>query len=339
VVWSHSSRRGTSGFPKDATLVRRGSYEYYRALATAEYWVDNYGFPRICPPRPETTYVQTWHGTPLKTLFFDTPRVRGLSQEEQDDWQEYVDRWDYVVIPNDYYANTFLRSSNSRAVPIRAGLPRNDVLVNGNDPGTIARLKRELGLPTDRKIVLYAPTYRPRPGPGAPRFQYPELAELAEGLGEDYFLVLRQHYYRRAMRVPPNLAWFARDLSRVDEMAQLLLVSDVLVTDYSSVAFDYALLRRPMVFYAPDLEQYAHVEPRTYVDLADIAPGPVVESTEELVEAVRKSLDGQEAFSEAYEEFFRRFCAAETGRAAEIVVEQVWGPAGSSGGSSGQAPA
>jgi CDP-glycerol glycerophosphotransferase len=325
VVWSYSARRGTTGFPKDAKLVQRGSYEYYRVLATAQYWVDNYGFPKPCPPRPETTYVQTWHGTPLKTLFFDTPRVRALPKEEQDDWQEFLDRWDYVVIPNDYYESTFLRSSNSRAVPIRAGLPRNDVLVNRQDPATIARLKRELGLPTDRRIVLYAPTYRPRREPGAPLFRYPDLAELAEGLGEDHFLVLRQHYYRRAMRVPPALSWFARDLSRTDEMSHLLLVSDVLVTDYSSVAFDYALLRRPMVFYAPDLEHYAQVDPRTYVDLGDVAPGPVVESTEELVEAVRKSRDGQDGTSAAYQAFYRRFCAAENGRAAEMVVEAVWG--------------
>jgi CDP-glycerol glycerophosphotransferase len=216
-------------------------------------------------------------------------------------------------------------------VQIRAGLPRNDVLVTRNDQATIARLKRELGLPTDRKIVLYAPTYRSRPAPGAPDFQYPDLTELAKGLGEDHFLLLRQHYYRPGMRVPPSLAWFAKDVSRVDEMADLLLVSDVLVTDYSSVAFDYAFLRRPMVFYAPDLDYYANVDPGTYVDLAKVAPGPVVASTEEIVEAVRAAGDGPGEYTEAYEEFYKRFCAAENGRAAEMVVEQVWGPGRSAG--------
>jgi CDP-glycerol glycerophosphotransferase len=330
-VWSYSSWRGSSGFPKDASLVRRGSYEYFKVLATAEYWVDNFGFPKAYPPRAETTYVQTWHGTPLKTLFFDTPRVRDLSPEEKDGWQEFVDRWDYVVIPNDYYASTFLRSTNTRALPIRAGLPRNDVLVNGNDPATVERLKRELGLPTDRRIVLYAPTYRSRPLPGAPTFRYPDVAELAEALGEEHFLLLRQHYYRPAMRVPPSLAWFARDVSKEDEMANLLLVSDVLVTDYSSVAFDYGLLRRPMVFYAPDLDHYSHVDPRTYLDLADVAPGPIVESTEELIEAVRRSRDGHGSYAEAYEAFYQRFCGAENGRGAETVVEQVWGPSRAGG--------
>ena len=241
--------------------------------------------------------MQTWHGTPLKTLFFDTPRVRALPKEEQDDWQEFLDRWDYVVIPNDYYEGTFLRSSNSRAVPIRAGLPRNDVLVNRQDPATIARLKRELGLPTDRRIVLYAPTYRPRREPGAPLFRYPDLAELAEALGEDHFLVLRQHYYRRAMRVPPALSWFARDLSRTDEIGA--------PAPGQRRAGDGLLLRRVRLRLAaasdgllrPDLEHYAQVDPRTYVDLADVAPGPIVESTEELVEAVRKSRDGQDGTS------------------------------------------
>jgi CDP-glycerol glycerophosphotransferase len=286
--------------------------------------VDNYGFPRACPPRRGTTYVQTWHGTPLKTLFFDTPKVRELSRKEQDDWQEFVDRWDYVVVPNDYYASTFLRSANTRAEPIRAGLPRNDILVNGKDDGTVERLKRELGLPTDRRIVLYAPTYRSVGS--SPGFSYPDVTELARELGEDHFLLLRQHYYRRAMRVPPSLAWFTRDVSAVDEMSHLLLVSDVLVTDYSSVAFDYALLGRPMVFYAPDLEHYTHVEPCTYVDLAQVAPGPVVETTEQIIDAVRRSQATPDADAEAYQAFVKRFCAAENGRAAEMVVEQVWGP-------------
>jgi CDP-glycerol glycerophosphotransferase len=324
VVWSYAPRRGPSGFPADATLVRRGSYEYYRALATSEYWVDNYGLPRPCPPRPETTYVQTWHGTPFKTLFFDTPRVRRLPLKDQDSWQEFVDRWDYVVVPNDYYESTFLRSANARAVQIRTGLPRNDVLVTRNDAATVERLKRELALPTDRRIVLYAPTYRALGS--SPEFTYPDVPELAKALGEDHFLLLRQHYYRRAMQVPPTLAWFARDVSSVDEMSQLLLVSDVLVTDYSSVAFDYALLRRPMVFYAPDSDRYSHVDPRTYVDLADVAPGPVVETTEQIVDAVRRSQASPDADADAYEAFVRRFCAAENGRAAETVVERVWGP-------------
>jgi CDP-glycerol glycerophosphotransferase len=297
---------------------------YYKALATAGYWVDNYGLPRSCPPRSETTYVQTWHGTPLKTLFFDTPRVRALPLQEQDDWQEFLDRWDYVVVPNDYYAGTFLRSSNTRAVPIRAGLPRNDVLVTGNDSATIDRLKRQLGLPTDRRIVLYAPTYRP--APVAPEFRYPDLTELAAGLGEDHFVLLRQHYYRRAMTVPPSLSWFARDVSRLDEMSQLLLVSDVLLTDYSSVAFDYAFLQRPMVFYAPDLEQYTYVAPCTYVELDQIAPGPLVRTTEEIIDAVRRTKTCPDAYAKEYEAFFERFCAADNGRAAEKVVEAVWGP-------------
>jgi CDP-glycerol glycerophosphotransferase len=324
VVWSYSARRGPSGFPKDARLVRRGSLAYYKALATAGYWVDNYGLPRTCPPRSETTYVQTWHGTPLKTLFFDTPRVRDLPPEEQDAWQEFLDRWDYVVVPNDYYAGTFLRSSNTGAVPIRAGLPRNDVLVRGNDSANIDRLKRQLGLPTDRRIVLYAPTYRP--APVAPEFRFPDLTELAAGLGEDHFVLLRQHYYRRAMKVPPSLSWFARDVSRLDEMSQLLLVSDVLVTDYSSVCFDYALLGRPMVFYVPDLEQYTHVAPCTYVELEQIAPGPLVRTTEEIVDAVRGTQTCADAYAKEYEAFFQRFCAADNGRAAETVVEAVWGP-------------
>jgi CDP-glycerol glycerophosphotransferase len=86
-----------------------------------------------------------------------------------------------------------------------------------------------------------------------------------------------------------------------------------------------------MVFYAPDLDHYSHVDPRTYLDLADVAPGPIVESTEELIEAVRRSRDGHGSYAEAYEAFYQRFCGAENGRGAETVVEQVWGPSRAGG--------
>lgn len=323
-VWSYAPSRGREGFPKDSDLVRRESWAYYRTLARAGYWVDNYGFPHPCPPRKATTYVQTWHGTPLKMVLLDLERIQQLPARGRRLWQGFADRWDYVVVPNDYYRGTFLRGSNTAAQEIHVGFPRNDVLVSGSSSADVEAVKQQLGLPLDRTIVLYTPTWR-RAAAGVP-LEFPNLAEMAEALGDEYYLLVRQHYYRRGIDVPQELAWFARDVSAFDETSTLLLASDVLVTDFSSVAFDYALLDRPMIFYVPDYDFYTRVEPRTYVDLADVAPGPLVSDTQELVAAIRRTDQDRATYAEAHKEFSTRYCAADNGRAGEVVVERVWGP-------------
>jgi CDP-glycerol glycerophosphotransferase len=323
-VWSYAGARGRQGFPKDSELVRRESWRYYRTLARAAYWVDNYGFPKPCPPRRATTYVQTWHGTPLKMVLLDLERIQQLPARGRRFWQEFVDRWDYVVVPNDYYRGTFVRGSNTAAQEIRAGLPRNDVLVTRSSPADAEAVKRQLGIPLDRTVLLYTPTWR-RAAAGVP-LTLPNLTEMAAALGDEYYLLVRQHYYRPSIDVPQELAWFARDVSGLDETSTLLLAADVLVTDFSSVAFDYAFLGRPMIFYVPDYEFYTRVEPRTYINLAEVAPGPLVSDTAELVAAIRRTNEDRVTYSEAYKQFFDRYCAADNGRAGEIVVDRVWGP-------------
>src|SRR5207244_2537271 len=98
----------------------------------------------------------------------------------------------------------------------------------------------------------------------------------------------------------------------------LLLAADVLVSDFSSVTFDFAFLGRPMIFYVPDYEFYTRVEPRTYIDLAEVAPGPLVSDTEELVAAIRRMDEDRPTYAEAYKRFFTRYCDADNGRAGEI---------------------
>ena len=153
----------------------------------------------------------------------------------------------------------------------------------------------------------------------------PNLREMAEALGDEYYLLVRQHYYRGEIKVSQELAWFARDVSNLDETSTLLLAADILVTDFSSVAFDYAFLGRPMIFYVPDYEFYTRVEPRTYINLAEVAPGPLVSDTAGLVAAIQRTDEDKATYSEAYKQFFDRYCAADNGHAGEMVVDRVWG--------------
>ena len=144
---------------------------------------------------------------------------------------------------------------------------------------------------------------------------------MERALGDDVHFLVRPHYLE-GYKLPPKHAGFATDVSRHHDVTELLLIADVLVTDYSSVMFDFANTGRPMVFYTYDYEDYTRDERGTYLDLARVAPGPLVEDTAGLVAALR-TVDGmREAYAERYAAFRERFCEYETGRAAEHVVKE-----------------
>ena len=322
-VWSYARR--PDGFPADCRLVRRESWRYVHDLARAEFWVDNQGFPRMFSRRPETTYIQTWHGTPLKRMGFDSPALERASAATRRVHKAMMKRWSALLVPSEYFVETFVKSYGYQGPLVRSGLPRNDLLVRGVDRDWLEAKKRELGLPTDRRLVLYCPTFRDR----ARRLETPydlpiDLEQARRAIGDDVYLLLRTHYldsYRLSGRFAP----FAADVSKHHDVTELMLVADVLVTDYSSVMFDFANTGRPMVFYTYDYEDYVRDERGTYLDLPEIAPGPLVETTEGLVEALRAVDDDVEKYRDRYAEFRERFCGYETGRAAEGVVAEFFG--------------
>jgi CDP-glycerol glycerophosphotransferase len=319
-VWSYARR--TDGFPTDCRLVRRDSWRYVHDMARAELWVDNQGFPRTYSRRPETTYVQTWHGTPLKRMGFDSPALERAGAATRRVHKAMMKRWSALLVPSEYFVETFVKSYGYDGPLVRKGLPRNDLLVRGVDQEWVDGKKHELGLPSDRRLVLYCPTFRDR----ARRLETPydlpiDLEQARRALGDDVFLLLRTHYldsYKLSNRFAP----FAADVSKHHDVTELMLVADVLVTDYSSVMFDFANTGKPMVFFTYDYEDYVRDERGTYLDLPEIAPGPLVETTDALVEALRAVDDDFEKYAERYAEFRRRFCEYETGRSAEHVVDE-----------------
>ena len=320
-VWSHASR-SAAGFPTDVRLVMRESWRYYYALARAQFWVDNQGLPRHFTRRRETTYLQTWHGTPLKRMGFDSPALERASAATRRVHRAMMKRWSALLVPSEYFVETFVTSYGYEGRLVRHGLPRNDLLVRGVDQDWVTAKKRELNLPTDQRLVLYAPTFRDRARRLEKEFDLPfDIQVLSRELGGDVFLMLRTHYldaYKLSDRYRP----FAADLSRHHDVTELMLIADVLVTDYSSVMFDFANTGRPMVFYTHDYEDYVRDERGTYVDLREIAPGPLVADTESLVAALKDVDASHEKYSERYAAFRERFCQYETGHAAEHVVTE-----------------
>jgi CDP-glycerol glycerophosphotransferase len=148
-----------------------------------------------------------------------------------------------------------------------------------------------------------------------------DLEVMRRALADDTFLLIRTHYldrYSLSARYHP----FAADVSRHHDVTELMLVTDVLVTDYSSVMFDFANTGKPMVFYTYDYEDYVRDERGTYLDLPDVAPGPMAEDTEGLIAALRAVDTDRERWSERYAAFRKRFCEYETGHAADDVLER-----------------
>ncbi|WP_116021605.1 bifunctional glycosyltransferase/CDP-glycerol:glycerophosphate glycerophosphotransferase [Thermomonospora umbrina] len=323
VFWSYA--KTTHGFPRDARLVRRGSWAYYLALARAEFWVDDQGFPAGLRKRRGTKYVQTWHGSAFKRMGLDQPELKNAGRGEQQRFRRMVDRYDVFLVRSRHDVGTLAKGMGiapDKLLPV--GYPRNDPLVNGGDPKSLAALRRSLGL-DGRRVVLYAPTFRTgSDGRPAKHLELPfDPVRFARELGDTHVLLVRPHYLS-SVNLPPGARHAVRDVGGLPDVTPLLLLSDALVTDYSSVMFDYALLDRPMVFYATDLEEYVGRARGSYFDLAEHAPGPVLDDETALLETLA-DLDAQRAaHAERRRAFVARFGEYDRGDAARAVVERVF---------------
>jgi CDP-glycerol glycerophosphotransferase (TagB/SpsB family) len=321
-IWSYDG--DPTGFPDSVRLVKRMSWAYFHALATARFWVDNQGFPAEAVKRRGTTYIQTWHGSAYKHMGFDEPEVKLASAGAQARLRRMVGRFDCFLVRSEHDVRTLVRGLGVRAEPLRVGYPRNDALVTGGDPAALDRLRAGLGLEDGRRIVLYAPTFR-KDANGTLSSGVPfDTDRFVRELGDRYILLVRAHYFD-GKPVVGSPCGTVRDVSHVHDMTDLLLLADALVTDYSSVMFDFALLDRPMVFYVPDLDDYARRGRGAYFDLAAEAPGPVARDQDRLFAALHRLDDLRESGREARHAFVERYGEYDTGTAAKAVVERFWG--------------
>ncbi|WP_024936376.1 bifunctional glycosyltransferase/CDP-glycerol:glycerophosphate glycerophosphotransferase [Actinomadura welshii] len=321
-VWSYAS--SPKGFPDDARLVKRGSWAYFLALARARFWVDNQGFPDGLRKRPETTYIQTWHGSAFKLMGLDQPRIKGGPAAERARLRRMVERYDCFLVRSEHDVRTLCNGLGVRSELLPAGYPRNDPLVNGldDDPelaAEVAALRDALGLDGGRRAVLYAPTFATGPRGRPVRLLDPPVDPdaFARELGERYVLLVRPHYLCRA-NVPPGARSVMRDVGDVPDVTPLLLIADALITDHSSIMFDFALLDRPIVLHLPGGRDRAG----GYFDLERHAPGPITRTEDELVAALA-GLDTAEAVHAGRRRAFAaRFGEHDRGTAARTVADR-----------------
>ncbi|MEV4110836.1 CDP-glycerol glycerophosphotransferase family protein [Nonomuraea sp. NPDC049695] len=314
VVWSVAKGRGA--LPPGARPVRRGSWAYIWTMARAGIWVDSHGFPLDHPKPRGTRYLQTWHGQGIKSIGFDAPDLRADFDRPRAQWRAAVARWDALVAPSAEFSRLFLPANGYTGKVYRYGTPRCDALVKGETTGDVRKL---LEIPRGRKILLYAPTYRDREMGGGTSVRV-DLELLAAELAGEWVLVLRTHPVER-WSPPEHLKHFVRDAGSYPEINDLMLASDALLTDYSSVMCDYAITGKPMVFFIDDWDDYRLSERGVYHDLPAIAPGPCVTTTEELVAAIRRLPETHRAYAGRYAAFRALWCADERGDASARIVE------------------
>ena len=185
-----------------------------------------------------------------------------------------------------------------------------------------------MNLPKDKKVILYAPTWRDDESYdiGKVRFNLKlDLDNLKESLSDEYIVLIRTHYFIANNLDLSRFEGFVFDVSKYEDIAELYLVSDILITDYSSVFFDFANLKRPILFYTYDLDKYSNMLRGFYMDIHTEVPGPLLYTTDEVVDAIRNIDSVNIQYHDRYEEFYERFCSIDDGNASKRIVEKIWG--------------
>ena len=303
--------------PEGAVAVVRGTREWWEARARARWVVANDWLRRQFEPQPFQVVLQTWHGSMLKRIGLDRPKVPAEKRRIID-----VERakWDLLLSQN-LHSTDILRSAYAWEGPIlEEGYPRNDPLTPGStQAGDGAAIRAALGILPGQRAVLYAPTWRENL---TEMVAFLDLERLAADLGPDHVILLRGHSRTVAFGASVSIPGVI-DVTTYPEVTDLFLAADALITDYSSVMFDYSVTRRPMIFFVPDMDAYRDSLRGVYFDLSEVAPGPVLADQDGVTEAVLALDRAGERYAEPYERWVERFNHHDDGRSAERVTARL----------------
>lgn len=310
--------------PYGAKTVKRFSFQYAYYLAVSKYLVFNVRPPLWYRKREEQVFLETWHGTPLKRLVFDQEEVTSASPKYKQQFYRQRKDWDFLVSANPFSTKTFRSCFLYEGEMLEYGYPRNDILYWPNKDEIAQQLKEKLGIPKDKKTILYAPTWRDDQHYGSGQYKFElalDLKLMKERLQDDYVVLLRTHHYISDHIDVSGLGDFVINLSSYDDISEIYLISDICITDYSSVFFDYANLKRPILFYTYDFDKYKKQLRGFYIDMNTEVPGPLLYTSEQVVQAIEDIDEITEEYKERYDQFYDRFCCYDDGHASEHVAE------------------
>ena len=321
-----SAFRATYGRHPRVEIVKRGTFAYARELTRSRWLISNSTFPPFFVKRPGQTYINTWHGTPLKAMGFDMPNG---AFEAGNTVRNFL-LADYLLSANAHMTDVMYRGAYRlegiyEGEILEVGYPRVDrSMALASDPQQAQNTLADHGvhIPQGRTVVLYAPTWK-----GAsfndPANDAQDIATLVGALqtklGDDYYVLAKPH--QRVAKHSQGRTELDGRIVPIEVPANVALAAaDVLVTDYSSIFFDYLALDRPIVFYVPDSADYDKARGR-YLEPEQL-PGPQCTDVDELATAIKEPNPEDQARRVAAKE---KFAPWEDGRAAERVVDIVFG--------------
>ncbi|MEG1408578.1 MAG: CDP-glycerol glycerophosphotransferase family protein [Terrisporobacter sp.] len=300
---------------ENTILVKYKSKEYYETYSTAKYWVTNSRIPNEIKKQEEQIYIQCWHGTPLKKLGLDIDNYTGTKVSTKDLHNNYkidAERYSYLISPSSFFKERItsafgLKDIGKENIFIEKGYPRNDFLYEYTE-SDCDDIKRRLNIPKDKKVILYAPTWREnqhKPGIGYTYDLGMDFDFIKNELEKDYVILFRAHYFISNAFDFDKYNGFIIDVCNYDDINDLYIASDMLITDYSSVFFDYANLCRPIIFYMYDYEEYKNKMRDFYLDIEEL-PGEIIKDENILLKEIIR-IEDNFAYDDKYKEFNIKF--------------------------------
>ncbi|MFG1805832.1 CDP-glycerol glycerophosphotransferase family protein [Streptomyces sp. NPDC049040] len=321
-VWVVADR--ATPVPATATSVLLGSHAWYEALGRSRYIVTNSHLPAFFRRRDGQHVVQTWHGTPVKRFGQDLAGTLCADLTHMWPQPRLGGQWTVLLSPDAQSTPVLRRALAFDGEVAETGLPRADLL-SGEDRDKVTEdVRARLGLPQDRTVVLYAPTVRDDEAYDAAHQRLhltADLAALEAELGDTHVLLVRAHPL--VADSVPAAGPFVHDVSGHPDLAEVLLAADVLVTDYSSLLADFAVTGRPILLHTPDLAHMRDTLRGFAFDFEAQAPGPLLSTTPELIEALRDPAAAVQPHGAAYDAFRAAFCHLDDGRAASRVADLI----------------
>ena len=330
-VWSFKNPDSKKSIEslKRSILVKHRSLDYYKYYSKAKYFVSNSRIDTIIQRREGQVYIQTWHGTPLKRLGYDIEIGNNALHTQEELCKLYrldAERYSYLLSPSkfttDKLTSAFNLPVNSPNVEIiEEGYPRNDFLCTYTQDN-VDSIKKQLGIESNqKKIILYAPTWRDNQYKNG-GYSYElgiDFDKLQKELSDDYIILFRAHYFVSSIFDFSKYEGFIYNVSNVDNVNDLYVISDLLITDYSSVFFDYSILKRPVLFYMYDLKDYQDVLRGFYISLDELC-GPIIEKEDDLIKEIKKEF----VYDSKYQRFNDTYTYLDDGNASKRVIDRIF---------------
>ncbi|MEK5524016.1 glycosyltransferase [Heyndrickxia sp. FSL W8-0423] len=303
---------------KNVVFVKIHSDEYLKYLTEAKYLINNTSFPYYFQKKQGQIYINTWHGTPLKTLGM---HVKDAALSDHKNIQRNLLHTDYLISPNKFTYEKLLQSHdifslfNGKIADI--GYPRVDSMFHADKN----KIRKRLSIPSDKKIILFAPTWRGKVNQetDTSRKLHEELTELKEKMGDEYIILLKTHYFAYKFFENSDMANIC--VPEWMDTNELLSIVDLLITDYSSIFFDFLPSKKPIIFYGDDYDFYEK-ERGFYIEVNEL-PGPFCTTIQGVIDEIHQLQIVKEQYEGKYNQFLQNYCYHDDGNATERFIDIV----------------